>query len=232
MSTSSNTRKQGSNRFLAGRPCQFLTHLANLPDSPDRPPAVRRLKHLFGDFFEQEIPWTRIHEWVISVEEEDAGELSRDEQLWQFWLLPLRNVVRVIWESTDDRFRRWGIFKVLEKFFSVGDRRLSVGPVHDDVEWHLGSLGPPSLCEEALTLLVRHPALTKLCANSDCQTKYFFAVRRSQKFCSDVCAIPAQRKAKNQWWAAHGPEWRRRRVTNKSRVSKQRGRKGVHNDKG
>lgn len=231
MSLSSNQRTRGAHHFLAGRPCRFLTHLANLPDLPDTPEA-RRLEQLFGDFFEREIPWTRIHEWVFRVEEECAGELSQDEELWRFWLLPLRNAVRVIWESTDVRFRQWGIFKVLEKFFSVGDRRLSVGPVHGDEEWHFGSLGPPSLCEEALMLLVQHSALAKLCGNSDCQTKYFFAVRRSQRFCSDVCAIPAQRKSKNQWWAAHGPEWRRQRVRNKSRVSKQRERRGGHNGTG
>jgi hypothetical protein len=41
------------------------------------------------------------------------------------------------------------------------------------------------------------------CPNAGCPAPYFIARRRSQKYCSDVCALPAQRQFKKDWWNAH-----------------------------
>lgn len=41
------------------------------------------------------------------------------------------------------------------------------------------------------------------CPNPTCSTPYFFATKKGQKFCSTVCAIPAQRAAKRKWWNEH-----------------------------
>jgi hypothetical protein len=38
------------------------------------------------------------------------------------------------------------------------------------------------------------------CPNPACPAPYFFATRKGQKFCSAVCAEPAQREAKRKWW--------------------------------
>ncbi len=57
------------------------------------------------------------------------------------------------------------------------------------------------------------------CPNPDCPAPYFIAQRRSQKYCSDACALPAQREFKRDWWREHGSSWRRK---GKSRVATNR----------
>jgi hypothetical protein len=51
----------------------------------------------------------------------------------------------------------------------------------------------------------------RYCANPACPAPYFIARRRSQKYCTDACALPAQREFKRAWWSEHGPEWRKKR---------------------
>lgn len=38
------------------------------------------------------------------------------------------------------------------------------------------------------------------CPNPTCPAPYFFATKKGQKFCSTVCAEPAQRESKRKWW--------------------------------
>jgi hypothetical protein len=51
------------------------------------------------------------------------------------------------------------------------------------------------------------------CENPECPAPYFIAARRSQKYCSEACALPAQKEFKRTWWADHGSAWRRARAT-------------------
>lgn len=48
------------------------------------------------------------------------------------------------------------------------------------------------------------------CPTPNCPAPYFIAQRRSQKYCSDACALPAQREFKRTWWREHGNNGRRR----------------------
>jgi hypothetical protein len=218
--SSTKTRSRSLAHHSAQKLKNFLAHLANLPDQADARD-VHYFKRHFGELFLPEVPWSVVDHWAIRVEEEDVVELSKDERLWKYWLVPLRNAVRVIWVSPDLRIKQWGVFRVLEKYFLVGDRSLSVGPVHDDSEWFVGHLGPPSFCESAMLQLVRFARLTKLCVNPGCQTPYFLASRQSQQYCSEPCALPAQRKSQRKWWAANGPDWRRsRRAKSQNRPQK------------
>ncbi len=59
----------------------------------------------------------------------------------------------------------------------------------------------------------------RYCPSPHCAAPYFIAKRRSQKYCSDGCAVPAQREFKRAWWDEHGKEWRaeRKKVSQKSR---------------
>jgi hypothetical protein len=41
------------------------------------------------------------------------------------------------------------------------------------------------------------------CPNPGCPAPYFIGVKKGQKYCSGVCAAPAQRAAKLRWWHAH-----------------------------
>jgi hypothetical protein len=57
----------------------------------------------------------------------------------------------------------------------------------------------------------------RVCGNSECPAPYFVASRRSQKYCTEVCAKPAQRAHKRAWWKEHGDEWRNRRTGRQKR---------------
>jgi hypothetical protein len=64
------------------------------------------------------------------------------------------------------------------------------------------------------------------CPNPACPAPYFIARRRSQKYCSDACALPAQREFKALWWKNHGTEWQRERRAKAKRGSRKSQRKG------
>lgn len=49
------------------------------------------------------------------------------------------------------------------------------------------------------------------CPNPTCPAPYFIGQRRSQRYCSDVCALPAQREFKRIWWRDHGKNRRGRK---------------------
>jgi hypothetical protein len=51
----------------------------------------------------------------------------------------------------------------------------------------------------------------RICQNHECGAPYFLAERRSQKYCSEPCARPAQAEFKARWWSAHGNEWQQKR---------------------
>lgn len=204
-----NSSIKGGSRTLAPisayKAKEFLLELANLRNEEAAP----RFKRRFGSLFLPEVPALLIRSWAIRVEEEDVVELSADQKFWKYWLLPLRDSVRRLWIS-DERDKRWGTFSILEKYFLIGSSRFAEGPVRDDAEWFLpANLGPETICEHIFTYMTGH---TSRCRNGDCHTPYFFAIRRSQKYCSDVCAIPAQREFKRKWWAENGPEWRHKRA--------------------
>ncbi len=220
-----NSSNKGSSRTLARISPQkaktFLTGLANLENLES---AARRFVLHYGAVFRDELPTSLIYNWAIRGEEEGVVDLSEDQRIWKYWLVPLRDAIRFLW-TRDLRTKQWGIFRILEKFFARGDRGLAVGPVTDDVECFWGnSLGPVTPCERIFMQLMQH---TSVCGNSACPAPYFFAQRRSQKYCSEECAAPAQREFKRKWWSEHGPKWRasraaaqkqrRRRITRKSR---------------
>jgi hypothetical protein len=188
---------------------EFLMELANLRDEGAAP----RFKRRFGNLFLPE-PVQLIQSWAIRGEEEDIGDLSSDQKFWKYWLLPLRNSVRGLW-IRDERDKRWGTFRILEKYFLIGSCQFAPGPVSDDADWFLpDDLGPETICER---IFMHMTGRTSRCENRDCHTPYFFATRRSQKYCSDACAIPAQREFKRKWWAENGTTWRRKREVSRKK---------------
>lgn len=63
----------------------------------------------------------------------------------------------------------------------------------------------------------------RYCPNPECPAPYFIAIRRSQKYCSDACALPAQREFKRKWWQEHGSTWRKKRARTKNKLKRKRG---------
>ncbi len=48
--------------------------------------------------------------------------------------------------------------------------------------------------------LRRHIDNAQHCAGPECAAPYFFATKKSQKYCSSECADPARRASKLRWW--------------------------------
>ena len=58
----------------------------------------------------------------------------------------------------------------------------------------------PTRLEAAFHYLGQHMEQALHCANPECPAPYFFATKKSQKYCSPECAQPAQRASKLRWW--------------------------------
>jgi len=70
-------------------------------------------------------------------------------------------------------------------------------------KWDVLTAPPPQVTpfEAALYYFqTRISDLAKKCAHGDCPAPFFIAAKRSQKFCSEACAGPANREAKRKWW--------------------------------
>ena len=98
-------------------------------------------------------------------------------------------------------------------------------PVH--VDWKSGSLyiAPRNLRDLAWLTLLQHSQSLAICANqkNGCPRPYFIKRKPNQRFCSDACALPAQRAFKRHWWAEHGSTWRRARKASAKKTQRKRG---------
>jgi hypothetical protein len=133
------------------------------------------------------------------------------------WIWSLSQMLRRAWEQPDRRTTEWGAFLLLLTTRTAGFRQMSLLGFD-------GSLPPPTLFEEAVLYLIREADRARYCENPDCPARYFFAKRRSQKYCSPSCALPAQREFKRRWWAEHGN--RRRQQDSKARTTRTRKKRG------
>lgn len=202
-----NSSKKNSSRTLAenAKAHEFLRELANLRDEQA---AVQRFERLWAGVFQPEVPLGLVSEWAIRGEEESVVNLPQVERQRRYWLVPLRDIVRHLWQC-DPRTKQWGIFSLLERFFAVGFRDREAGPWTANTQWHQGpDLPAESSCERIFICLNDR---TSVCANQDCAAPYYFPVRATQKYCSEECAAPAQRKFKRTWWNEKGPAWRTKR---------------------
>jgi hypothetical protein len=133
------------------------------------------------------------------------------EMLVEHWLLPLREGVRAIWVAPDLRTRQWGVLRILDEMIFKED-------ISDAYAWpflrypdRIVNLPPPTAFEQVLRYLIQPNLRAYVCANGECPAPYFFGSRIGQKYCSEDCALPAQREFKRAWWAAHGNAWRRKK---------------------
>ncbi len=58
----------------------------------------------------------------------------------------------------------------------------------------------------------------RFCTTPNCPAPYFIAPRRSQKYCSDACSVPAQRECKRTWWREHGAHSRTKTTRRRTRA--------------
>ncbi len=186
----------------------FLLELANLSDDLK---ATERFEDRFGHM----VP-LRLKGPVLREGESSSRLLSLMDPSNPLgcWSVELRDGLRAIWEAPDQRTKDWGIFRLIEEAVIEPSNPRSdyaLGVFHRR-SGRIDPLPPPTPLEQILIYLRKQAHRTRVCANSDCPAPYFFAERRSQKYCSEVCSLPSQRQFKRLWWARHGKSWRRKRA--------------------
>jgi len=214
---------------------RFLLELANLQGELglDDHPTLRRFKERFDLF----IP--ALHRtWAF-----DQQQFKKDEELRRafppmmqdrfvenigvlLWVIPgLRQFIRRLWVEQDERQRDWAIFIIRWQIYSTS-RDISLE--REFLEINPDSEGFPRIppltpFEQALSYLDEHADQARVCPNPECPAPYFFVKRKNQRYCSEICAAPAQRELKRKWWAEHGEEWRAARKSKKHSKSKGEG---------
>jgi hypothetical protein len=179
---------------------RFLVELANLHDG-----GVNRLKAQFTDM----LPRPPVAGVAIVRGTTDPSGITQSElvrvltldEIHRDFFLSLRNRLQLVWRESDPRRKRYGIFLIWYWALSPMDIRVSEMP--DRL-----SLPPLSPLEIALDYLLTNSDRARFCLNPECVVPYFFAKRRSQKYCSDECAKPAKREAKLRWWNKEGKKLR------------------------
>lgn len=155
-------------------------HLHSAPES--REAEFRRLSTLYEDVI-HDVPYDRQREAALG---------------FRF----LSFLLRRGWDAPTQREREW-YFHEAESF-----GRYLTAKDAEKSEWGDSQLtyrfvtppARPSSLEAVFHYLWRNAKHALRCANSECPTPYFFATKKSQKFCSPECAEPARRASKLRWW--------------------------------
>jgi len=185
---------------------KFLSEFVNLREEPEA--GKKFITRYAGSW---PVPGRITASLIAENIDRAPGAKPEKEQINDFlhrhWLLPLRDSLRNVWEVPDTRTKFWGALRILDEDL------FSEIPGHFFPAWkrpgNAVPLPPPTLFEQALQYLCRPDVNTGVCANSGCPAPYFFPSRSNQKYCSQVCALPAQRGSKQRWWAQNGSRWRR-----------------------
>jgi len=144
------------------------------------------------------VPWKTFHAFADAIANEDPHELN------SAWVQVLRDVVRHLWKEPDVTQRQYIVF-VIRYHFDSFVLEATTRPVVSDES------PEPTRFEQALMFLVKAGRRARYCANPECPAPFFFLKRKNQRYCSEVCAAPAQREMKRRWWVEHGPAWRKER---------------------
>jgi|ERR1019366_2234059 hypothetical protein len=182
-------------KIPAKRARGFVLELANLKDEPA---SVDRFLTRFADFFpSRRLQRKKEIEYLVQTRQLKSlnatpEKLARARSA--IILGDLQSWLRHAWTQSDARAREWKIFELRQHFWLRTTRDF-------DRDFNREDEVPPPFCfEQAMDYLLRNGGLAKVCKNESCPAPYYFAIRRSQKFCSDVCAGPAKRAAKLRWW--------------------------------
>jgi len=203
---------------------RFLVELANLQVDIF---AARRFRERFAAF----IP-PHDEEWLeglLEGNEEIAGQISKVSNFFSVeeigesaWVVTLKRMLADLWTEPDARQKEWGVFAFRYALYKWGDNTLAGNNLFKilyEPEKRF-RVPPPTPFEQALSHLVKAGDRARYCANPECPAPYFFVTRKNQRYCSEICAAPAQRELKRKWWAEHGEEWRAARQSKKPSKAK------------
>lgn len=189
---------------------QILTSLANLPGLELR----RKVQHqgVEPSLFERES-----HARIIQgIERLRSRYREAFEGYPPVSLLVLRDLVRKAWTAADVRSAEWYLYRFRHLHWATARRVRHVREATGPLETEIPTI--PGTVSEAIRTIAQSeaPAVTQLeaaafhlaknlhralrCPNPECPAPYFFRKKKGQKFCSTVCALPAQRASKREWW--------------------------------
>lgn len=125
----------------------------------------------------------------------------------------VQQFLRLAWDAPDLRTREWLIFKTRDQYYfhtvrlPLFEARVGPDPAagnlsqQSDEEYAASIQAPPFVPFEQLMYRFQRMAdLAFHCGNPECPAPYFFAKKKSQRFCSEDCSAPAKREAKRRWW--------------------------------
>jgi hypothetical protein len=118
----------------------------------------------------------------------------------------MRRYLRKAWDTADLRLFDWCIWSAQSFYFTeLLLYKRSGTPTKEDLEhpdllFLLQEEPPAKLTATEAVLFHFRPNRSRAlhCPNPDCPAPYFFASKTRRKYCSEVCAKPAQRAAKRR----------------------------------
>jgi hypothetical protein len=163
-----------------------------------------------------------------------AGEFARNSMRFARGGAPIfsevQKTVRELWEGK----LKGSEAQIVANGLSLQVDRQEEGHVDSsqvlfNVNWESGYIWarPRDLGDDVWLSLLQYSRQLAVCANKEngCPGPYFIKMRPNQKFCSEVCAAPAQRAFKRQWFQEHGEEWRKKWLKKKRSAKKSKGEK-------
>lgn len=193
--------------------------LANLKVDLD---SIRRFRERFASFIPPHDPgWlaklVAKKEGLANTLSELPSNISLKEIEDSGWIVTLMQMMHNLWIEPDPRQKEWGLFAFRYALYKYEDETLTSNSLFGILLDPAKSfrIPPPTPFEQALSYLVKVGDKARYCANPECPAPYFFVQRKNQRYCSEICAAPAQRELKRKWWAEHGEEWRMARQQKK-----------------
>lgn len=189
-------------RITPGECQRFLSELANLSDDVK---GMQRFAHKFAHIlpemkksdFERQL----LEGLYLPASSNDNRSFSIIIQKGiPQWLAAIRTAIRNIWRASDVRTKEWFLYGLAETIIFEAMIPTNVSP-NCLISGTLPVMPPPTPFEQTVDHLRKHVRRLSYCENPECPAPYYFNQRRSQKYCSGVCALPSQREFKRRWWA-------------------------------
>lgn len=211
----------------------FLQNLLNLragaPDADQKlfgpsvhaPEALDRLRSKFSDLLPSPLRFAIARGTPLIIDGEGTWETNA--------LSRARQYLAEAWRAPTVLVREIALYRLIGVYLYTGEEPRTVDSKF--VTYNQEYWAEIEASRVDAFLLVLHRALhvvdrMRYCPNPECPAPYFIAKRRSQKYCSEICALPAQREFKRRWWAEHGEARRRSRQRAKAQTAKTRRKRG------
>jgi hypothetical protein len=211
-------------QFLAFNSKQFERFLTELVNLRDDVVAIRRFHDRFSDFDLTNQRLGSLPQYrCVRIQ-----QLSKSDKLETEIIPYLKALFRAAWTEQDRRTLEWAFASL--RLALARNTELLWWPRQDGLfAWQENKSNRLRLAHapsyelpiaKAFEYLVKNFGHARYCANSDCPAPYFFAIKHSQRYCSEKCAQGSQKESKRKWWAEHGSEWRKRNLAKTKKTSK------------